>query len=163
MLLVFVQHLTVSLGWISTPQQRSTACGVFKIHSTTLFNSRSTDNEPNLLVADRRVFLCSIAAIGTTIMNQPITFANAATNDAKANKDDLKSTTYNADTLELFGQDLSTAKWPNTPSPLPTPSKNSDATSTTPQNLEPAASMSDLERALQQAQQKKTVGPLTHG
>ena len=128
-------------------------------HSWKLQAAVEENNEPPV-VHDRRSFIASICmASAATSLSFPRLVAaddtmDSAVNDKKDDDDDDDGSKYNAGTLELFGQDIGAAKWPHTTSPLPKPrSPSPDA----------PAGMSDLQKALEQAQKKRNVGPLTHG
>mmetsp|Transcript_1572 Transcript_1572/g.2157 ORF Transcript_1572/g.2157 Transcript_1572/m.2157 type:complete len:150 (+) Transcript_1572:109-558(+) len=73
------------------------------------------------------------------------------------------------DPLDAFGKELSTAKWPQSPSPLPTTAKSAaeltapKAPTSKDSKSKSATEPSDLEKALQNSSKQKQVGPLTHG
>ena len=77
-----------------------------------------------------------------------------------------------ADPLDAFGKKLTDAKWPESPSPLPS-AFQSAAELTAPWEDElpngktsdsnAAADGNDLQQAMSDLNKKKRIGPLTHG
>jgi hypothetical protein len=113
----------------------------------------------------RRSFIASIGTIASVLSLATSTAmpSNAADDDVNKNQGSSSSTAedVNRDPLDAFGQELA-AKWPNTPSPLPTFKSSSSADELSMLDTLPSSS-SDLLKTLEQAKAKKNIGPRTHG
>jgi len=121
----------------------------------------TTDMTPGWSSSRRSFLRNSIAIVGSAVSTGLILQPTAADADDK--------NVTGMDPLDAFGKQLqedrkeTTAKWPDSPSPLPTRTRSAQDLTQPTEEDRLNSDISDMEKMLQQSAKKKQIAPRTHG